>query len=354
MRFILCCLAAAWSATAWAASPAALYKEHCAVCHGDSGNGQTRARSGLNPPPRDFSSQEAAVELSRERMIASVTHGRPGTAMVAFANRLSEQQIASIVDYIRSEFMPAPKKVQATGGESPGKAIYTQHCAVCHGDKGNGAMWTQASLNPAPRDFTAVDATVFTRERMIQSVTHGRPGTAMMSFRKRLSPREIEAVVDYIRATFIVRGASAAGAPASVPPHGSHSAMPGGPEAAGQRAQAPLTPADMSQPLPSGLQGDVAKGRAFYLANCAACHGAEGDGRGPRSHFIEPRPRNFLSDEARARLNRPALFEAISKGVPGSVMPAWSKVLGAQAIADVAEYVFSAYVKPDKKKLAPS
>lgn len=351
MRLILCCFAAVLPVAAWSAAPAALYKEHCAVCHGDRGDGQTRARSGLNPPPRDFTSEAAAIELSRERMITSVTHGRPGTAMVAFEGRLSEREIESIVDYIRTEFMPKPKAKRAAG-ESLGKAIYTQHCAVCHGDKGSGAMWTQASLNPAPRNFTAVDPNVFTRERMIASVTLGRPGTAMMSFRKRLSPKEIEAVVDYIRTTFITRAASAAGAPSSSPhaPHGGHGAMPGMASAA---PQAPVKPADMSLPLPNGLKGDFAKGRTFYLSNCADCHGAEGNGRGPRSHFIEPRPRNFLGDEARARLNRPALFEAISKGVAGTPMPAWNKVLDAQTIADVAEYVFSAYVRPDKKKLDP-
>jgi mono/diheme cytochrome c family protein len=52
-------------------------------------------------------------------------------------------------------------------------------------------------------------------------------------------------------------------------------------------------------------------------------------------------------------LNRPALFDAISTGKRGTVMPAWKTVLDEQQIANVAEFVFEAFVHPraDKKKL---
>src|SRR5262245_23812623 len=50
--------------------PAALYHNYCSVCHGDQGDGQSRARGSLNPPPRDFTTAYALSELSRERMVA--------------------------------------------------------------------------------------------------------------------------------------------------------------------------------------------------------------------------------------------------------------------------------------------
>ena len=151
---------------------------------------------------------------------------------------------------------------------------------------------------------------------MITSVTHGRPGTAMMPFGGRLSGAEIEAVVDYIRATFMRGGAQA-------------------------------TAALRERPFPKGLRGDPEAGRRLYLANCTPCHGERGDGRGPRAPSISPPPRNFLSAEARARLDRPALFRAVRDGVRGSVMPAWGMVLTEQQIADVAEYVFRAFLHPE-------
>ena len=53
---------------------------------------------------------------------------------------------------------------------------------------------------------------------------------------------------------------------------------------------------------------------------------------------------DFLQADNRARLNRPVLFNAISRGVPGREMPAWSKVMNEQQIADVTEYVYQAFI----------
>lgn len=105
------------------------------------------------------------------------------------------------------------------------------------------------------------------------------------------------------------------------------------------------------------MRGDADKGRRFYLSNCYVCHGEHGDGQGPRASFIRPPPRNFLAPEARLALNRPELFAAtaISGGKRGTVMPAWSSVLGGQEVADVTEFVFTAFIapppEPQKKKV---
>lgn len=105
---------------------------------------------------------------------------------------------------------------------------------------------------------------------------------------------------------------------------------------------------DMSLPMPLGLKGDFARGATFFVHNCAACHGAKGNGNGPRAYFITPPPRNFLLDASRHRLNRPVIFEAVSNGRLGTNMPAWSKVLNNQEIADVAEFVFQNFIQPSQ------
>jgi mono/diheme cytochrome c family protein len=101
---------------------------------------------------------------------------------------------------------------------------------------------------------------------------------------------------------------------------------------------------DMTAGLPNGLKGDPRRGGAFYAANCVACHGARGDGAGPRAYFINPKPRNFIEATSRARFNRIALFAAVSEGRVGSEMPAWKQVAQPQQIADVSEYVFQSFV----------
>ena len=301
---------------------ALVYAQHCVVCHGDKGDGDTRVRRGLSAPPRDFTTARSRAELTRERMVRSVVEGRAGTAMMPFGARLSQAEVAAVVDYIRATFMTGEASAALPPKIAEGEQLYVRHCAVCHGDQGSGAVWTQSSLNPPPRNFTAAVRDELTRERMITSVTYGRPGTAMMSFRKRLSTDEIATVVDYIRASFLGKAVK--------PPDHAHMAQ-----------------ADMSLPFPDGLRGDARQGKRFFENNCFTCHGKQGNGKGPRSSFINPRPRNFLSIESRIRLNRPTLFTAVRDGVRGSVMPSWGKVLTDQQIADVAEYVFTAFVHPD-------
>src|SRR3569623_1991112 len=309
---------------ALAADGAKVYAEFCVVCHGEHGDGNTRLRRGLPTPPRDFTSAVSRRELRRERMINSVTHGRPGTARLAFDTRLTEEEIAAVVDHIRATFMTgAGAKETRPPKMVLGEQLYVRNCAVCHGDEGNGAMWTQSSLNPSPRDFTAAAAREeLSRERMITSVTYGRPGTAMMSFRNRLSAEEIETVVDYIRTNFFKKR------PAPASPH---------PE---------IVQADMSLPFTGNLKGDVGKGKEFYEHNCFTCHGLEGIGQGPCSKFIYPKPRNILAEESRLRRNRPTLLIAVHDCLRGTVMPAWGRVLSDQEIANVAEYVFTAFVHP--------
>ena len=86
-----------------------IYNERCEVCHGSNGNGKTFAANALFPPPKNFKSETTQKELNRERMIRSVTKGRPTTAMMPWKNILSKQEINSVVDYIRQVLMKFQK-----------------------------------------------------------------------------------------------------------------------------------------------------------------------------------------------------------------------------------------------------
>lgn len=380
---------------------AKVYLENCSICHGDNGDGNTRVKGSLRPPPRNFTTVNAALELSRERMINSVVNGRPGTGMMPHKDRLSMAEIEAVVDYIRGNFMtfPSDKNSKQVAAMAEGEKIYAKNCSVCHGDKGNTAIWARSGLNPQPRDFTSAKAREeLTRDRMINSVTNGRPGTAMMPHKEKLSKKEIGQVVDYIRTAFMsgpvaiepaqqspiaahrnmpsMNGGQRQGHPQlpgfSAPSGGTsmspsmatlgngnphqqqnpHAGMPGmTPGMPMSTPMGPVTNVDMNAPMPKGLKGNAKKGREFYMNNCFTCHGVKGDGNGPRADFNIPRPRNFTSDASRRMLNRVRLFNSITHGKVGTVMPAWGKVLNDQQIANIAEFVFTTFihVKDDAK-----
>ena len=204
-----------------------------------------------------------------------------------------------------------------------GADLYHDYCSVCHGDKGDGHSRAKKGLSTPPRDFTipGLDK-VISRDQMIDVVLKGRPETAMAGWGTRLSRTQAEIIVDYIRSTFM--------------------SLPADTVISNQDPQTKtkLNATQVAQPMRNGLTGHYDNGEKFYKANCATCHGISGDGNGPRAYFINPKPRNFLEESSRIRLNRPLLFYAIKFGIKGKEMPAWRQVINDQQIADVAEYVF--------------
>lgn len=317
--------------------PDAIYHNYCSVCHGDRGDGRSRARNSLNPPPRDFTS---AGELTREAMIVITTHGKAGTAMVGWKTQLSTAEIEGVVDYIRKTFMIVALDPRLQRG----KTLYAQNCIACHGAQGQGSNMPIGGSVPA-RDLASPQARAeLTRERMISSVTIGKPGTAMAGFGSRLPAPDIEAVVDYVRSALMVPQTEISGTDA----HAGRKA--GSKPAAPQTTATRSAGADMKQPMPNGLKGNAAAGGRFYMANCATCHGAKGDGKGPRAYFINPKPRIFIDPAFTSAFNRPAIYAATAVGRLGTEMPAWNKVLSDQEIANVTEFVFQRFVVPGQKQ----
>ncbi|MDH3354739.1 MAG: c-type cytochrome [Chromatiales bacterium] len=320
-----------------APNPALLYHNYCSVCHGDRGDGQSRATKSLTPPPRNFTSAASQRDLVRPRIIHSITNGRPGTAMSAWSGQLSKEKIAALADYLLSQFINA----RQTRKSHPGRPIFEKNCSVCHGDKGDGGRWT-TGLKFKPRDFTSERGRSLSAENMISAVTQGIAGTPMVSFTGKLSSKQINDVVDYIRIAFMserpqIEGLSGTRA---------HGVSTPSPQKKNQNLKATETPStEMTKSMPNNLIGKISQGRDFYMHNCFTCHGPSGDGKGPRAYFINPKPANFLADRYQQSMNRPALFKGIKYGRLGSEMPAWGKVLSDQQIANVTEFVFQAYIQ---------
>jgi len=331
--------------------PDQIFRKSCAVCHGERGNGNGRASVNLDPKPRDFTQSS---NLTREAMINAVTYGRPGTAMMAWTKKYSEQQLAGVVDYIRGRFM----LVALDPRIETGRGVYGHFCQICHGDRGQGI-----SAAGSPRDWTLPkNQASLTRERMLSAVAQGQHGpTVTAGFADKLTPENSSAAVDYIRRVLLPNLAlrdkdkdnsttqAAAGTQQNVPPPPTPAAAPAAPAPAPAAAKPVSTQADMSLPLPKGLVGDAKLGEKFFMGNCATCHGKLGNGEGPRAYFLNPRPRNFHDEYSHINLNRPTIFSVVTTGKPGTVMPAWGKVLSEQEIANVTEFVFQTFVQEKVK-----
>jgi len=79
----------------------AIYTQNCAVCHGPEGEGDGTAAAGLNPKPADLHAAHVQ-ELSDGALFYTITHGREGTAMVAWETILSEEQRWEVVNFLRT------------------------------------------------------------------------------------------------------------------------------------------------------------------------------------------------------------------------------------------------------------
>jgi high-affinity iron transporter len=77
----------------------ALYLAHCALCHGETGDGQGVRRVGLSGPPASFRSPSWRRTATPARVFAAIRGGRPGTSMAAWTY-FDDAQTWDLVAYL--------------------------------------------------------------------------------------------------------------------------------------------------------------------------------------------------------------------------------------------------------------
>ena len=82
----------------------------------------------------------------------------------------------------------------------------------------------------------------------------------------------------------------------------------------------PATPADQINPVPSTAES-ISLGAGLYQTHCLACHGESGVGDGPVGLTLRPPPADLTQHAVPGVHTDGQLFEWISRGYPGSVMP---------------------------------
>jgi len=71
---------------------------------------------------------------------------------------------------------------------------------------------------------------------------------------------------------------------------------------------------------------DLSNAATLYQSNCAACHGAAGDGNGPQAAALEPRPTNFQDHARQFERSLYGSYNTITLGVEGTSMQAFGSL----------------------------
>jgi len=296
--------------------------------------------------------------------------------------------------------MPTMPSMANDSSNSTGRKVYEFYCYQCHGYSGDARTLASTYLDPRPRNFSITDPESLSHEQMVDAVTNGRSGTAMVSFASVVSAEEIEAVVNYIRNSFM--GSTRANITYHTNENGWEDHARYAAAFPFANGEIPLdTPwqqlteqqkqgrqlfmqscischdravvmdegaiwemralsyprkhyshrMDMDSissaspymlheqpPDTHGLSATQKRGAALFQQNCAFCHGADGTGKNWIGSFLQPHARDLTADEI-TKQQTDRLEQAIRNGLDGTSMPAWKHVLSDGQIKDVISYL---------------
>jgi mono/diheme cytochrome c family protein len=85
------------------------------------------------------------------------------------------------------------------GNPSNGKAIYSQHCLRCHGEKGDGQGPDASSLTVKPTNFLSQQSRVQTDLTLLSTIVWGSVYSPMHGWVNRISGQDMRDLVAYIR-----------------------------------------------------------------------------------------------------------------------------------------------------------
>lgn len=181
-----------------------------------------------------------------------------------------------------------------------GTDLYAQNCVACHGASGNGI-----AAYPPLTTAAAMDA-----QTLYNTIERGRYNTGMAAFGVEdggiLTGMQVESLVVMLQADTWDTVAARVAALGLTPPQIIV-------------AEIPAETLALVAALPDG--DSLSTGLTLYAENCAACHGANGEGS-----TLAPA---LNTDELRVRLSDADVLRIIEQGVPGTLMASWANALDA-------------------------
>ncbi|MDB6117353.1 MAG: putative (diheme) protein [Verrucomicrobiaceae bacterium] len=207
-----------------------VYERNCMICHGASGDGNGEWSKGLMPKPRSFREGMFKFRTTPFGMLPTdadlqrtIRGGLSGTAMGMFTV-LGNDELRAVVEYVKSfsrrwrklenygepmhfEAVP-PWMSEASARDAhvaPGKILYNNACAVCHGAQadGNGPsaplltdIW---KLPSKPSDLRQEHLRCGDRPADIYRIlATGMNGTPMISYDATLTPEQRWDIIAFI------------------------------------------------------------------------------------------------------------------------------------------------------------
>ena len=79
-----------------------LYRENCALCHGEKADGRGARSMGLNARPANFTEPVWARPESATRAFQAISRGVPGSAMPSWESALSPEDRWALVAFLVS------------------------------------------------------------------------------------------------------------------------------------------------------------------------------------------------------------------------------------------------------------
>lgn len=188
-----------------------VFRDHCAICHGVTGDGQGPAAHHFKTPPRDLTKgrfkfrSTASGQIPTDADLArTIVEGIPSTGMVP-QNHLSDADVTAVIAFIKSlspRFATGPMpRVVAIPSPPPatpeavarGARIYVKgECAECHGKEARGDGPSAKDLSIKPSDLTRRPLKSGPTARdIVRTLVTGLDGTPMPSYHQTLDDDEL-------------------------------------------------------------------------------------------------------------------------------------------------------------------
>ncbi|HWT06612.1 MAG TPA: c-type cytochrome [Xanthomonadales bacterium] len=163
-----------------------IYDTRCASCHGAQmwGGADGPSLRGVGLAAVDF-------YLTTGRMPAAVPNVQIGDRDERSGQRLSQDEIRALEDYLAPVVAggPAIPAVVANGDRAHGRALFSLHCAQCHGFNGEGGAIGRLAWAPSLRD-TPIDA--------VAEAIRAGPGEMPQFGEQQLSQSDLDDVASYV------------------------------------------------------------------------------------------------------------------------------------------------------------
>jgi mono/diheme cytochrome c family protein len=106
--------------------------------------------------------------------------------------------VTAPLDATSAQESAVPKQEVILGSDARnGKSLFEEHCVLCHGSGGKGDGLEIAGANVA--DLSSPETQRKLNVDLLRTIHDGRPGKVMPSWKSRLSDKQVQDLLAYIR-----------------------------------------------------------------------------------------------------------------------------------------------------------